>query len=334
MEKILKRIIIVLSFFWFLTIPKVSADELTDIYSYSTNYRNIENISYTSFGDYNSLNFSLFDTYNYTSQVDSTNPFYNNYILFYNKSYDYYLVLLFYNPGYSSGVFTATDSKTNKFYMCTDNTFTTCNNNFYIRFIYKDSNTLNNIERAFTIGTFSSKNLDNFYITYYNSTTSCNNTCINSFTKSLYRNIDEFYFIESNTDYYLNGEKQVKTTYSELNKPEEPEEPEEQPILNFKDLIYVPNYRKGQCVEILDKDTIRVFDDEYTNAYIDYYINSHYLSKGGLVDDSYIKSCSNLEFTDIRYYGNDISDILILLVCIIAFTIIPCYILFKVFYRR
>ena len=47
MEKILKRIIIVLSFAWFLTIPKVSADELTDIYSFSDSSRNIDNISYT-----------------------------------------------------------------------------------------------------------------------------------------------------------------------------------------------------------------------------------------------------------------------------------------------
>lgn len=328
MEKILKRLIIVLSFVWFLTIPKVSADELTDIYSYSTNYRNIENISYNSFGDYNSLNFSLFDTYNYTLQLDSTNAFYNNYILFYNKNYDYYLLLLFYNPGYHPGLFTGTDSKSNKFTICTDDTFTTCNNGFYVRFIYKDSNTLNNIERAFTMGTFSSNNLDNFYITNYNSTSSCNNTCINSFTKSLYRNIDEFYFIESNTDYYLNGEKQVKTTYSDLIKQEE------QPIFNFKDLIYVPNYQKGQCVEILDKDTIRVFDDEFTNSYIDYYINSHYLSRSGQVSLEYEKNCSTLEFTDIRYYGNDIPQILFILSCILIFTIGFPYVLYKRFRKR
>ena len=59
----------------------------------------------------------------------------------------------------------------------------------------------------------------------------------------------------------------------------------------------MPKYDQQYCVEIIDKDTIRVFEDDTTSFYTDYYINSHYLEKTGQVDLTYIKNCSTLEFT-------------------------------------
>lgn len=97
---------------------------------------------------------------------------------------------------------------------------------------------------------------------------------------------------------------------------------------------YVPNYEKGNCVEILDKDTIRVFDNEYTDFYTDYFINSNYISKQGQVDINYEKNCSNLEFTNIRYYGNDFPQILFITLVVSVGSIGFIYILYKRFRKR
>lgn len=106
-------------------------------------------------------------------------------------------------------------------------------------------------------------------------------------------------------------------------------------IYNFNNnKYYVPNYEKGNCVEILDKDTIRVFNDEYSDFYTDYYINSNYISKQGQVDLTYEKNCSTLEFTDIRYYGNDFPQILFITSLIIIFSFGLPYLLLKRFRKR
>lgn len=100
------------------------------------------------------------------------------------------------------------------------------------------------------------------------------------------------------------------------------------------DKVYVPNYQVGQCVEIIDKDTIRVFVNENDNIYTDYYINSHYLSRQGQVDLSYVKNCSTLEFTSIGYYRNDFPQILFIIGSLSLFSICFIYILFKRFRKR
>lgn len=80
----------------------------------------------------------------------------------------------------------------------------------------------------------------------------------------------------------------------------------------MEDKLYVPNYKENQCVVVLDKDTIRVFDSingEY-NSYTDYYVNSHYMNKRGvvgIVDENCINSN---EISTIPMYRNDIFEII------------------------
>lgn len=99
-------------------------------------------------------------------------------------------------------------------------------------------------------------------------------------------------------------------------------------------MIYIPEYQTNYCVEIIDKDTIRVFEDNDTSFYTDYFINSHYISKQGQVDYDYIKSCSSLSFTTDYKYRNDFPEICFITICIIALTILPCLMLWKIFYKR
>lgn len=121
--------------------------------------------------------------------------------------------------------------------------------------------------------------------------------------------------------------------------PEEPEEPippePEPPVIDENlDKIFVPNYKKGQCIEILDKDTLRVFENENTNNYIDYFINSHYISKEGQTELNYTKNCSIREFTSIGYYRNDFPEILFMIGSFCLFSIGFVFILFKRFRKR
>lgn len=99
-------------------------------------------------------------------------------------------------------------------------------------------------------------------------------------------------------------------------------------------MIYLPSYESSQCVEIIDKDTIRVFDDNTTSFYTDYYINSHYLEKQGQVEVDYVKNCSTQEFTTDYMYRNDFPQICFISICVIALTIFPCLMLWKIFYKR
>lgn len=77
-------------------------------------------------------------------------------------------------------------------------------------------------------------------------------------------------------------------------------------------ILYVPNYRDNQCAIVLDKDTIRVFDsiNGETNSYTDYYVNSHYMSKKGvvgIVDENCIDS---QYISTTPMYRNDIFEII------------------------
>lgn len=96
----------------------------------------------------------------------------------------------------------------------------------------------------------------------------------------------------------------------------------------------MPKYDQQYCIEIIDKDTIRVFEDKDTSFYTDYFINSHYLEKSGQVDLTYIKNCSTLEFTTDYKYRNDFPEICFISLCLIALTILPCLMLWKIFYKR
>lgn len=98
--------------------------------------------------------------------------------------------------------------------------------------------------------------------------------------------------------------------------------------------LYVPNYNDNMCVEVLDKDTIRVFENDSSYSYTDYYVNSHYLAKTGLVDSDYIKSCTQLEKSSSFIYRNDISDILFIALLACVFTYLSCYLLFRVFRKH
>ena len=51
-------------------------------------------------------------------------------------------------------------------------------------------------------------------------------------------------------------------------------------------MIFVPNYENFSCVYVVDKDTIRVLNPT-NDIYTDYYVNSHYMSKNGVLESSY-----------------------------------------------
>lgn len=79
------------------------------------------------------------------------------------------------------------------------------------------------------------------------------------------------------------------------------------------DKVYVPSYELGQCVEIIDKDTIRVYDtyDQDVNRYTDYYVNSHYLWKRGIHGIVDVNCLDQQYITTTPIYRNDIMDIFV-----------------------
>lgn len=107
--------------------------------------------------------------------------------------------------------------------------------------------------------------------------------------------------------------------------------------------IYLPITLNNQnCVEIRDKDTIRVWERQpYQNGtfnYTDYYINSHYLEKAGtstFSQYSTIPICvDHSTITNDYFYRNDIADICITftILCIFVF-LIPLKVFMR-FFRR
>ena len=150
---------------------------------------------------------------------------------------------------------------------------------------------------------FINRQLGNFYTYSYLTTQT-------SFNQYLKDNIDDFDLINIDIgNFYVDGIKKELTNVCS-SEPEEPEEPEEPTQDINLDYVYVPNYKEGQCIEVLDKDTLRVFENETTSYYSDYYINSHYISTQGQVEVNYQKNCSSLNFTSIGYYRNDFPQIL------------------------
>lgn len=107
--------------------------------------------------------------------------------------------------------------------------------------------------------------------------------------------------------------------------------------------IYLPSITNNNCVEVRDKDTIRVWEqrpqqnNQYYN-YTDYYINSHYLTKNGsqqFNQYSTIPTCvDHSAISNDYFYRNDITDILITFTIIMLFVVlIPLKIFMRLFRR-
>ena len=107
--------------------------------------------------------------------------------------------------------------------------------------------------------------------------------------------------------------------------------------------IYLPNYTNNNCIVVRDKDTIRVYETTPQNNnqnynYIDYYINSHYLTNSGVQQFnqySTIPVCRNHnDFTKEVFYRNDFDNILIIFVIMSFFIILlPTRIIMRLFKR-
>lgn len=98
-------------------------------------------------------------------------------------------------------------------------------------------------------------------------------------------------------------------------------------------MIYIPEYNDSMCIEVIDNNTLRVFENEYTNDYKDYYINSNYIYKNGTVEIDYVKNCSDMTFSDSTLYRNDLPQIFFISLCFIAL-FIPFYMIYKQFRKR
>lgn len=107
--------------------------------------------------------------------------------------------------------------------------------------------------------------------------------------------------------------------------------------------IYLPSITNQNCVEVRDKDTIRVWEqrpqqNQQWYNYTDYYINSHYLTKNGsqqFSQYSSIPTCvDHSAISDDYFYRNDITDILITFTIIVFFVVlIPLKIFMRLFRR-
>lgn len=106
--------------------------------------------------------------------------------------------------------------------------------------------------------------------------------------------------------------------------------------------IFLPTYSNNNCIVVRDKDTIRVYDNQpqYNQNvnYIDYYINSHYLSNTGTANyGSYstLPVCRNHnEFTKEVFYRNDFDSILIIFFIMSFFVfLLPTKIIMRLFRR-
>lgn len=107
--------------------------------------------------------------------------------------------------------------------------------------------------------------------------------------------------------------------------------------------IYLPSITNNNCVEVRDKDTIRVWEQrpQQNNqwySYTDYFINSHYLTKNGsqqFNQYSTIPTCvDHSAISNDYFYRNDITDILITFTIIMLFVVlIPLKIFMRLFRR-
>lgn len=104
-------------------------------------------------------------------------------------------------------------------------------------------------------------------------------------------------------------------------------------------MVYVPTYNNGNCVVVSNADTVRVYDRQPQNNqstnYVDYYINSHYLSNTGNTSYNYGVTClASDKITTNWIYRNDLSDILLSFTCICLIIFLPLSLVFKKAFRR
>ena len=88
-------------------------------------------------------------------------------------------------------------------------------------------------------------------------------------------------------------------------------------MLELEDKVYVPNYNQNQCVVIMDKDTIRVYDDMSQTSYTDYYITSHYLQKKGFTSPQDVECLQESAISTLAMYRQDIFEIIFIGLAII-----------------
>lgn len=135
-----------------------------------------------------------------------------------------------------------------------------------------------------------------------------------------------YVFVGSNFDFpsfYPDNATLNILSFGDSPQSEEPEEPEE-PEYIIKNRIYLPlEITSEQCPIILNKDTIRVYDEipslNSTINYTDYYINSHYISKNGTEEITQIPNCIDIEnFTTTFYYRFDFHEILTIFIILVG----------------
>lgn len=104
-------------------------------------------------------------------------------------------------------------------------------------------------------------------------------------------------------------------------------------------MIYVPNYNDNQCAVILDKDTIRVYDEipaiNQNVSYTDYFIHSDYISKTGseLISETSYTNCES-EVTDNYYYRLDFVFSLLMFLTISYIILVVPYKIVRRFFGR
>lgn len=92
-------------------------------------------------------------------------------------------------------------------------------------------------------------------------------------------------------------------------------------------MIYLPNTSKS-CYVIINKDTIRAYDENPNTStsteinYTDFFINSHYLEKPGVLlkeSTTIVENCiPPEELTTAYIYRNDIHQILVIALILIG----------------
>lgn len=326
MAKILRKIllfipILILSTF---SIYNVKADEPINIY-----FRNsLNQFSFTKGNyDYSLLNFNSYTqdfvfNYNYNSSLND-----NEFIL-YNSNTDTYIIFSTYSTSSTCSTSNRTFNIKRTEIQCTGSDYFIYGgfSNYFFTILSDDeSKGLSVINSIYS--NLSSSDIVKFNSGDYYLIQAPNYRSWTNILKYIFDNRNDFSLISIAHDkLYINSE--------EVPLYVEPTPPEPPVIEENLDKIFVPNYKEGQCIEILDKDTLRVFENENTNNYIDYYINSHYISKEGQTEVDYTKKCSTREFTSIGYYRNDFPEILFMIGSLSLFSIGFIFILFKRFRKR
>lgn len=106
-------------------------------------------------------------------------------------------------------------------------------------------------------------------------------------------------------------------------------------------MIYVPEFNTNTCCYMNDSNTLRCYDRRPTNnstvSYIDYFVNSHYLSRSGSQSfgnyNTNIQCIDNSKLTNSYFYRNDSVDIMLLFVLIAGFIFFFGRIFLRTFFR-